>query len=384
MGTAGHRADRRPSLRHEFFVWLGVLIFYFVLTSLDWPGRHSAAITNSRALYDLERSLNIDVELALNTWLVPHRWLRTLANYEYAITYLVSSFGLLIWLYLRRPSTYFWARTSFIALNVVALTCFAVYPVAPPRVLPDLGFTDTIVQDGTWLSWGSPMAEHANQLAAMPSLHIGWAVWVSLILASIASDWRSQAASGVHVVVTLFVIMATANHYLIDAAAGALLAYAAVVVTRPRAVSTEQVGGLVVVNASRALEGEFRRTVERVARRHVRRSPRLRQRRFSPSRWGPPRWIDHPDLDWSWHVSERPLASPEASLHQLVAEVANTPLPVDRPPWRLLIVSGKGARRPAVIVVAHHAVADGLDAIAAELGTPHKAAIRLQPQDDAF
>ncbi len=370
MGTARHPADRRPSLRHELFVWLAVLVFYFMMTSLDWPSRHTAALDNSRALYDLERSLNIDVELPLNTWLVPHRWLRTVANYEYAITYLVSSFGLLVWLYLRRPATYFWARSSFILLNVVALTCFAVYPVAPPRVLPDLGFTDTIVQDGTWLSWGSPMADHANQLAAMPSLHIGWAVWVSLILASIASGWRSQALSGVHVVVTLFVIMATANHYLIDALGGALLAYTVVVATRPRAAVTEQVGGLVLVNTSHGLEGEFRRAVESVARKHVRRSPRLRQRRLRPSRWRPPRWIDHPELDWSWHVSERTLASPEIPLHQLVTEVASTPLPSDRPPWRLLVVSGTGSRRPTVIMVAHHTVADGMDKIAAELATP--------------
>lgn len=224
----------RPSLKRELYVWLSVLAFYLILTSINWPGRHGLAVANSRQLYALERSLNIDIELALNEWLVPRGLLRTAANYEYAITYIVSSFALLVWLYRRRPATYRWARTSFIVLNVAALICFAVYPVAPPRLIPDLGFTDTIVQDGTWGSWGSPLVSHANQLAAMPSLHIGWALWVSLILATIASGWRSQAVSGVHVLVTLLVIMATANHYLIDAVGGALVAAASVAVTRPR------------------------------------------------------------------------------------------------------------------------------------------------------
>lgn len=397
MSTGGHPADRgntRPPLRHELSIWLAVLVFYLVLTSLDWPGRHRAAMTNSRWLFGLERSLNIDIELALNNWLVPHGSLRTVANYEYAITYLVSSFALLIWLYLRHPPTYRWARTSFILLNVVSLVCFAVYPVAPPRMVADLGFTDTVVLDGTWGSWGSPLVSHANQLAAMPSLHIGWALWVSLILATTASGWRSQAASGVHVLVTLLVIMATANHYLLDAAGGAFLAVACVAVTRPRAAgspywavatgwlrrrvgSAQQVGGVVLLNADHTpgppgWDGEFRRAVEKVARRHVNELPRLRQRRCSLSRWRGPRWIDHPDMDWSWHVSERPPAGADgdAPLHQLMAEVASTPLPRDRPLWRLMVVPGSGIHRPAVIIVAHRTVADGIDVIAAELAAP--------------
>jgi diacylglycerol O-acyltransferase len=236
MGTGGRTADNGQQLpwRRELVIWLAMLAFYLILTSIDWAGRHRAAEANSRWLFDLERSWHLDVEPALNRWLVPHGTLRVAANYEYALTYLVSSFGLLIWLYLRRPETYRWARTSFIALNCIALVCFVVYPVAPPRLVPALGFVDTVVADHTWASWGSPMASHVNQLAAMPSLHIGWALWVSLILASIASGLLAQAVSGVHVVVTLFVIMATANHYLLDAAGGAVVAVACVAATRPQ------------------------------------------------------------------------------------------------------------------------------------------------------
>ena len=69
----------------------------------------------------------------------------------------------------------------------------------------------------TWGSWGSPLVGHANQLAAMPSLHFGWALWVSVVLARISGSRRVQLVSAVHVLLTLWVILATGNHYLLDA-----------------------------------------------------------------------------------------------------------------------------------------------------------------------
>jgi diacylglycerol O-acyltransferase len=383
-------------LRRELAIWLGVLAVYLALTSIDWPGRERVAVDNSRWLFDLERSLHIDIELALNQWLLPRGALRTAANYEYALTYILSSFALLAWVYRRRPEAYYLARTSFIVMNIVSLICFAVYPVAPPRLIADLGFTDTVVLDQTWGSWGSPMIEHANQLAAMPSLHIGWALWVSLMLATIAGGWLAQSVSGIHVLVTLLVIMATANHYLIDAAGGALVAFAAVAIVRPLAVgdarwdtaieilrgkfsthwSTPQIGNVVLLRhgppSGRTVpDGRVREAVEAVVRTHINELPVLRKRHCRVSRWRP-RWVDHPDLDWSWHVTERtpPTRDGDLPLHALVAQVASTPLPRDRPPWRLLVVPGRSGRRPAVIMVAHHTVARGIDAIAESLASP--------------
>ncbi len=397
MGVGGRTPDNessRPLLRRELAIWLAMLAVYVALTNIDRPGREQAAFDSSRWLFELERSLHIDIELALNHWLVPRGALRVAANYEYAITYIVSSLVLLVWLYRRRPTTYRWARTSFIVMNIVSLVCFAVYPVAPPRMLADLGFTDTVVLDRTWGSWGSPLGEQVNQLAAMPSLHIGWALWVSLILATTASGKLVQTCSGAHVLLTLLVIMATANHYLVDAAGGALVAVVPVAMTRPRADGSSrwdaaidalrrkvaprsaapQVGGVVLLDdrhstGQSAQEGQVREAVEAVVRTHVHKLPRLRQRHSQPSRWQRPRWIDHPDLDWSWHVFEGtpPGLDGEEPLDTLVAHVASTPLPSDRPPWRLVVVPGSCGRSPAVIMVAHHAVADGLDAIADSL-----------------
>jgi len=381
--TIGVKPARPPWLR-EIVIGLAVFAVYAIVTGFNWPGRRAAAMAHSRQIFDLERALHIDIEPALNRWLVPHGTVRVIANYEYASTYVVSAFALLFWLYRRRPAVYRWARNSFILVNLFSIACFAVYPVAPPRLVTDLGFVDTVRLGQTWGSWGSPVVTHANELAAMPSLHFAWAVWVSAMLAAFAGGRLVQAVSAVHVAVTALVIMATANHYLLDAAAGALVAVVCVAVTRPRdgervaaadafflhvesAAAPQHVGGLALLDSADWTDP--RGAVEAVLRAHLHELPRFRQRLSAPSRWRRPHWVDHPDLDWAWHVPERHVsgADPEAALRALVAEVAGTPLPRDRPMWRFFVVSGLAGGRSAVILVVHHVVADGIGTVAQAL-----------------
>src|SRR5258707_105918 len=151
-GTPRHAADGRrpadpaqvlahdkrvvtaPSLWRELVGGLVVFAIYSAVAGLDWPGRAAAADAHGRWLFAREGGLRLDLELPLNHWLVPPLVLRTVANYEYAVTYVASALALLAWLYVRRPDTYRWARTSFLLLNVLALGCFALYPVTPPRL----------------------------------------------------------------------------------------------------------------------------------------------------------------------------------------------------------------------------------------------------------
>ncbi len=326
-GRTAHPDTPRSLLRRELAIWLAMFAIYVALTSIEWAGRQRTAVSNGRWLFDLERSLHIDIELALNNWLVPRDALRIAANYEYALTYIISSFGLLVWLYLRRPAIYRWARTSFILLNIVSLVCFAVYPVAPPRLVTDLGFTDTVVLDHTWGSWGSPLVSHANQLAAMPSLHIAWALWVSLILATIASGMLAQTVSGVHVMVTLLVIMATANHYLIDAAGGVVVAVASV------AFGAAPIGRLGALGRGEECSGpEGGTTHRKAASRRCRGGRRggTAARTSDASAPSPASAAitlataapgDHAHVDWSRHTSSGALADSdgEAPPHALMA-----------------------------------------------------------------
>jgi hypothetical protein len=385
-GAAAQRANERPRLLPELTIGLATFAVYVVVESLGGQGREEAAERNGRALLAAEERLRIPVEVWLNSWLVPHQRLRVLANYEYAFTYLATAFVLLIWLYRHRPEVYRWARSSFILLNLLGLTCFALYPVTPPRLLDPSPFVDTVRTDGTWGSWGSPMIDHANQLAAMPSLHIAWAVWVSVVLACVTSRWWVQGLSSLHITLTLVVILATANHYLLDAVGGALLVLLTVLLMslwqdrpgsgRPPRVggadafflavdsptAVQQVGGLVVASGS---EAGFRDRVRTVVEEHLDGFPRLRQRLSPPSRWRRPRWVPQSTVDWDWHVPAVTLpGGGMTALNDLVARLELTPLPRDRPLWKLVVVSGFTPGKVAVVLIVHHTVADGVATIA--------------------
>ena len=389
VATAPSPATRRPHLGRELVIGLATFAVYSWVQALGGAARHARAERNAHALFDLERALHLDVERPLNEWLAPHRTLTVLANYEYASTYVLSAFLLLGWVWWRRPDVYRWARTSFVWLNLLGCLCFALYPLMPPRLLPGEGFVDTVLEHRTVGSWGSPLVAHANTVAAMPSLHVAWALWVSVVLAMISGGRRTQLVSGVHVAVTVLVVLATANHYVLDVVGGAVAVALAVRLAgrRPGApvrvpaadafflhVETpeapQHVGGVVLLDTSARPGGAPAR--EEVAARiesvlpHL---PRFRQRLSAPSRWRRPTWQPAGELDWSWHVPLEDLTRPDgtpggpAALDALVARIAGTPLPRDRPMWRMHVVHGVDPGRAAVVLVVHHVVADGIGTV---------------------
>jgi hypothetical protein len=385
--TAGRE---RPSPWPELVIGLVLFGLYSMVAGMKNPERTAAADRNGRWIYELERRLHIDIEPALNHWLAPHEVLRTLANYEYATTYLAAAAATILWLFLRRPDRYRGMRNSFVLMNLIAIGCFAVFPVTPPRLLEGESFIDTVFNSRTWGSWGSPLVEHANQLAAMPSLHVAWALWVSVVLAKVGSGRLVQLLSALHVAVTLFVITVTANHFLLDAVGGALAVWLAFVLLdgfTPRRdkvpaadsfflyvespVAAQHVGGLAVLDTSSA--SFSRAALEATVRTHLEELPRFRQQLSPASAWHGPRWVEQDDLDWSWHVPVRDLTRPDgqpggfAALHELVAELAATPMPRDRPLWRFVAVLGVEADRAAAVLIVHHVIADGVGTVAQAL-----------------
>ncbi|GAA5194754.1 hypothetical protein GCM10023322_59930 [Rugosimonospora acidiphila] len=402
----GDPSAHRPPIWRELIVFLAIFAVYSVVASLDWDSRRAAADRHGRQIYSLERLLHLDIEPALNNWLTPHHLLRIAFNYEYAATYILSALALLVWLYVRRPATYRWARNSFVVLNALALICFGLYPAAPPRLLSNLGFVDTVRSGHTWGSWGSSLVGHANQLAAMPSLHIAWAVWVTVVLAAIIGAHWVQVLSTFHVLLTALVILATANHYLLDAIGGCLLVWLAMVLVgvfqdRPgrsdgvrvpaadsfflhveSPIAAQHVGGLVMlagVGPAGTSPAEYRDGLRAVIQANLWRLPRFRQRLSSLSRWRRPRWQPQPELDWDWHVPLFDVSGPDGqpggieALHRFVAEAESTALPRDRPMWRFMVVGGVEAEQSAAVLVMHHVVADGI-------GTVAQAMNLLEPQ----
>jgi hypothetical protein len=173
-------------------------------------------------LLHVERLLKIDVERALNDIAVHTKPLAVLSNYYYAVAHFIVTIGVLIWLYKRHPLQYRSMRTVLYVANVVALGGYWLYSLAPPRFLTSEGYVDTLKLFHTWGNYESGNLSHAsNQFAAMPSMHIGWSLWAGLALFWLARRRWVRWLGIAYPVVTLVVIMATANHFILDAVGGA-------------------------------------------------------------------------------------------------------------------------------------------------------------------
>ena len=382
------RTSRRTTAADRPGIWgqvaLGLALFgvYLLIDAAGGAGRRETALRHGRAIFDLERRLHLDVEHTLNTWLAPHHLLSTLADYEYAYTYILSAIALLAWVWVRRPEEWRFARDSFVVLNLLAMATFLLYPTAPPRMLSGLGFVDTVSRGHTVGSWGGGLVDTANQMAAMPSLHIGWALWVSVVLARFAAGIRVQVVSAVHVLLTLFVVMATANHYLLDAVVvvvpilvgtsyarwrhdgppGEVVASCDAFFLHVEATGAAQhVGGVIVLAPGQGQPSLDE--VRRLAADRLLPLPRFQQRLATSSRWRRVRWVDAA-VDVDQHVSEHHGEGPDG-LGKAVARLAESPLPRDRPLWRIVLVHGAidGVPVTAITVLVHHAVADGVGTI---------------------
>jgi membrane-associated phospholipid phosphatase len=154
-------------------------------------------------------------------------------------TYWVSQFGVvglaLLWVYLRRYEHFIRFRNVIILANVLGLVGYALLPTAPPRMFPELGFVDTLASLGT-PNHGSWLVEvTANPYAAMPSLHAADALLVGVVLACLVKPIWLKVLWLLWPAWVWFAVMATANHFWLDIAAGVLVAAiaAAVVYRRP-------------------------------------------------------------------------------------------------------------------------------------------------------
>jgi hypothetical protein len=225
-----------PSLRwwRELLLVLPAYWLYTLVRNAV-PDQETAALAQAEQLYRVERALGIDVELAVNQGLDRVTWLIVGMNYYYAVAHFIVTIAVLVWLYRRHPAYYAPARTVFLVTNAVALVVFYVYPLAPPRLLPGRGYIDTVVTHGTWGSWASgDVAAATNQYAAMPSMHVAWSVWCGLAIVLLARRRWVRMLGVAHPAATLVVIVATGNHFVLDAVGGVIalgLGYAVLWVT---------------------------------------------------------------------------------------------------------------------------------------------------------
>jgi hypothetical protein len=190
-------------------------------------GGRARAETHGQEILDLERALRIDIEHAVNHWVVGVDWLRDFFDFYYKSFHFAVPLSVLAVLYWRRPVDYRWARSSLGFATLLALVGFWLYPLAPPRLMPHLGIIDTVhgVQDFSKPDYGT-LTALTNQYAAMPSLHFGWSLWCGMVIAIVAPKPWMKALGLLHPLFTASAIVATGNHWILDAVGGAAVVLA--------------------------------------------------------------------------------------------------------------------------------------------------------------
>lgn len=215
----------------QLAVWLGFVVGYQIARGLADRGS-AEAFRNARRLIRLEEHLGGLPELDLQRHvLVAGAGLVHLADWTYWFAQFAVVAGALVWIYLRHNDRYPRFRNTIIVANTLGLVGYVALPTAPPRLLTQEGFVDTLGRSEV-LNHGSGLVELlANPYAAMPSLHAADALIVGVALAAAAGRWWLKALFLLWPFWVCFSLLATANHYWLDIAAGAALAALGAAVT---------------------------------------------------------------------------------------------------------------------------------------------------------
>ncbi|MFD9793963.1 phosphatase PAP2 family protein [Streptomyces sp. NPDC059070] len=216
------RAPRRPRLWFEILL-IAVSYWLYSLIRNAVPEQKSQALDNADWIWSVERHLGIAVERSVNHGVNSVTWLITGMNYYYATLHFIVTIGVLVWLFRSHPGRYAASRLILFATTGVALVGYYFYPLAPPRLMNNGGFIDTVLVHQTWGSMASgDLKNMSNQYAAMPSMHIGWSLWCGLTIFALAKAPWARILGLLYPVATLVVIVSTANHFWLDAVGGVL------------------------------------------------------------------------------------------------------------------------------------------------------------------
>jgi hypothetical protein len=191
-------------------------------------GDTSGAVDHGLAILRAEKFLHINAEHPLNRLFTREAWLGVPADFWYASLHYLVTPAILIWLFRSRAVHYRAARTWLMTSTFMGLIGFTLLPTCPPRLLSaGHGFVDTMAQYSSYGWWGGAasapkgLGGMTNQYAAMPSLHVGWALWCGVMLWKYGRTRTTRVLAVAYPLLTTIVVMGTANHYFLDAVAGA-------------------------------------------------------------------------------------------------------------------------------------------------------------------
>jgi membrane-associated phospholipid phosphatase len=213
-------------LGRQIGILVGVdLAYTFVRGIVD--SEKALAMTHGQQVIDLEKATGTFFEPSLQAFFLPAHWIVDFANQVYLNAQFSIALGFLLWLYLFRNESYYFVRNMFVVAMGLALVGYTLYPTAPPRMFPELGFVDTI-NDYSNVNHDSSLAKiFINPYAAVPSMHCAFAMMIGGTGFLVCKRWASRIAWACWPLLVSWVTIVTANHYWVDVALGWMVALAA-------------------------------------------------------------------------------------------------------------------------------------------------------------
>ena len=206
----------------QIVLFCGAYWLYRLVRGLVWD-QSAAAFEHARQIVDVERALGLFVEPSLQHWAIGSGWIDDIGSWMYLNTHFVVTTCALAYIYLFRNEHYYFVRNMFMVAMGLALAGYVLYPTAPPRMLPELGFADS-VSDFTGVSSDASVNALFNPYAAVPSMHVGFALMLSVPMIRMARRTWAKALWALYAPVVTLVVVVTANHWVLDAVAGAAVA----------------------------------------------------------------------------------------------------------------------------------------------------------------
>ena len=213
-------------LLRQVSLFVSAFLVYDLVRGLVEAGNATAAFQHARELISTERTLHLFVEPSVQAWASGSHLVMVGASWLYVNAQTSITIGAMLYLYLRHNRSFYFVRNMLMIAMPLALIGYVVFPTAPPRFLPEWGFIDT-VSDFTPVNNSHSSAFLSalfNPYAAVPSMHVAFAVMIGWPLARLARHPAVRVLWIVYPFLMTFVIVVTANHFILDALLGALTA----------------------------------------------------------------------------------------------------------------------------------------------------------------
>lgn len=184
-------------------------------------------------IISFERSLHVFWEPSIESWVMGHaHWLLDIADWTYINAHFVVTIGALVFIYLRRNDSFYFVRNMFMIAMLIALVGYSVFPTAPPRLMPEWGFTDAVQQATHMTIENGAGGALLNAYAAVPSMHVCFALMIALPMSQLVRRRCFRILWRIYPAFIAFVVIATGNHYFTDVFLGALTAAIAALLSK--------------------------------------------------------------------------------------------------------------------------------------------------------